>query len=42
MVKDGEFEMDSFCEELQKKARLSANGAVVTESDFNSILTKFG
>jgi AP-1-like factor len=37
-VKDGEFDLDLLCKDLQKKAKCSETGAVVNESDFNKIM----
>lgn len=37
-VKDGEFDLDLLCKDLQKKAKCSETGAVVNESDFNHVL----
>lgn len=37
-VKDGEFDLDLLCKDLQKKAKCSETGAVVNESDFNQIM----
>lgn len=40
-VKDGEFDLDLLCKDLQKKAKCSETGAVVNESDFNSVLQTY-
>lgn len=40
-VKDGEFDLDLLCKDLQKKAKCSETGAVVNESDFNSIMKSY-
>jgi AP-1-like factor len=37
-VKEGEFDLDLLCKDLQKKAKCSETGAVVNESDFNQIM----
>jgi len=37
-VKEGEFDLDLLCKDLQKKAKCSETGAVVNESDFNKIM----
>lgn len=37
-VKEGDFDLDLLCKDLQKKARCSETGAVVNESDFNNVL----
>ena len=41
MVKDGEFDLDLLCKDLQKKAKCSETGAVVNESDFNMIMKSY-
>lgn len=40
-VKEGEFDLDLLCKDLQKKAKCSETGAVVNESDFNKILKTY-
>ncbi|KAG0651781.1 AP-1 transcription factor napA [Hyphodiscus hymeniophilus] len=40
-VKDGEFDLDLLCKDLQKKAKCSETGAVVNESDFNKIMKSY-
>jgi len=40
-VKEGEFDLDSLCKDLQKKAKCSETGAVVNESDFNKIMKSY-
>jgi AP-1-like factor len=40
-VKDGEFDLDVLCKDLQKKAKCSETGAVVNESDFNKIMNSY-
>jgi AP-1-like factor len=40
-VKDGEFDLDLLCKDLQKKAKCSETGAVVNESDFNNIMKSY-
>ncbi|TVY62277.1 AP-1-like transcription factor napA, partial [Lachnellula suecica] len=40
-VKDGEFDLDVLCKDLQKKAKCSETGAVVNESDFNKIMKSY-
>jgi len=40
-VKDGDFDLDLLCKDLQKKAKCSETGAVVNESDFNSIMKSY-
>jgi len=40
-VKDGEFDLDLLCKDLQKKAKCSETGAVVNESDFNRIMKAY-
>jgi len=40
-VKEGEFDLDLLCKDLQKKAKCSETGAVVNESDFNSVLQNY-
>ncbi|KAL3422039.1 bZIP transcription factor (ap-1) [Phlyctema vagabunda] len=37
-VKEGEFDLDNLCKDLQKKAKCSETGAVVNEADFNKIM----
>jgi len=40
-VKEGEFDLDLLCKDLQKKAKCSETGAVVNESDFNQIMNSY-
>jgi AP-1-like transcription factor len=40
-VKEGEFDLDLLCKDLQKKAKCSETGAVVNESDFNHIMNQY-
>ena len=40
-VKEGEFDLDLLCKDLQKKAKCSETGAVVNESDFNKIMSSY-
>lgn len=40
-VKEGEFDLDLLCKDLQKKAKCSETGAVVNESDFNKIMKSY-
>lgn len=40
-VKEGEFDLDLLCKDLQKKAKCSETGAVVNESDFNQIMESY-
>jgi len=40
-VKEGEFDLDGLCKDLQKKAKCSETGAVVNESDFNKIMQTY-
>jgi AP-1-like factor len=40
-VKEGEFDLDLLCKDLQKKAKCSETGAVVNESDFNMIMSSY-
>jgi AP-1-like transcription factor len=40
-VKEGEFNLDVLCKDLQKKAKCSETGAVVDESDFNKIMMSY-
>jgi len=40
-VKEGEFDLDLLCKDLQKKAKCSETGAVVNESDFNKIMNSY-
>ncbi|KAM3079637.1 DNA-binding transcription factor yap1 [Clarireedia jacksonii] len=40
-VKEGEFDLDGLCKDLQKKAKCSETGAVVNESDFNKIMQSY-
>ncbi|KAH8601131.1 transcription factor PAP1-domain-containing protein [Bisporella sp. PMI_857] len=40
-VKEGEFDLDLLCKDLQKKAKCSETGAVVNEDDFNNIMKSY-
>ncbi|KAI9650860.1 DNA-binding transcription factor yap1 [Ciborinia camelliae] len=40
-VREGEFDLDSLCKDLQKKAKCSETGAVVNESDFQNIMKSY-
>ncbi|KAK2627906.1 hypothetical protein QTJ16_002552 [Diplocarpon rosae] len=40
-VKDGEFDLDLLCKDLQKKAKCSEADALVNESDFNKIVKSY-
>lgn len=40
-VKEGEFDLDGLCKDLQKKAKCSETGAVVNESDFHKVLENY-
>lgn len=40
-VKDGDFDLDNLCKDLQKKAKCSETGAVVDESDFQKIMKSY-
>jgi len=40
-VKEGEFDLDLLCKDLQKKAKCSETGAVVNEADFNQIMKAY-
>nr|CAX15423.1 Ap1-like transcription factor [Botrytis cinerea] len=40
-VKEGEFDLDGLCKDLQKKAKCSETGAVVNESDFQKIMKNY-
>ncbi|KAG9243881.1 BAP1, transcription factor bZIP [Calycina marina] len=40
-VKEGGFDLDLLCKDLQKKAKCSETGAVVNESDFNKIMKSY-
>jgi AP-1-like factor len=40
-VKDGDFDLDNLCKDLQKKAKCSETGAVVDESDFQKIMQTY-
>jgi hypothetical protein len=37
-IKEGEFDIDILCKNLQMKAKSSETGAIVSESDFNEIM----
>ncbi|KAH8816154.1 BAP1, transcription factor bZIP [Xylogone sp. PMI_703] len=40
-LKEGEFDLDGLCKDLQKKAKCSETGAVVNESDFHQVLENY-
>ncbi|KAF6813842.1 bZIP transcription factor (ap-1) [Colletotrichum sojae] len=40
-VQSGEFDLDGLCTELQKKAKCSGSGPVVSETDFQSVVNKW-
>ncbi|KAK1755728.1 putative transcription factor pap1 protein [Echria macrotheca] len=40
-VRDGEFDLDGLCSDLQKKAKCSGTGAVVAEQDFKLVMKKY-
>lgn len=40
-VKEGEFDLDNLCKDLQKKAKCSETGAVVNETDFNKLMKSY-
>ena len=40
-MKEGEFDLDLLCKDLQKKAKCSDTGAIVHESDFNMIMKRY-
>nr|XP_036587054.1 bZIP transcription factor (ap-1) [Colletotrichum truncatum]KAF6797784.1 bZIP transcription factor (ap-1) [Colletotrichum truncatum] len=40
-VKSGEFDLDGLCSELQKKAKCSGQGPVVSETDFQTVVNKW-
>ncbi len=40
-VKNGDFDLDGLCSDLQKKAKCSGHGAVVDEKDFKSVMQKY-
>ncbi|QSZ35946.1 hypothetical protein DSL72_007068 [Monilinia vaccinii-corymbosi] len=40
-VKEGDFDLDNLCKDLQKKAKCSETGAVVNESDFHKIMKNY-
>jgi len=40
-VKEGEFDLDLLCKDLQKKAKCSETGAVIHESDFNKVMKTY-
>ncbi|EHK99008.1 putative AP-1-like transcription factor [Glarea lozoyensis 74030] len=40
-VKEGDFDLDNLCKDLQKKAKCSETGAVVDESDFQKIMKSY-
>ncbi|ROT36593.1 PAP1-domain-containing protein [Sodiomyces alkalinus F11] len=40
-VQNGDFDLDSLCSELQKKAKCSGTGSVVSEGDFDTVMKKW-
>ncbi|OLN86158.1 AP-1-like transcription factor 1 [Colletotrichum chlorophyti] len=40
-VQNGEFDLDGLCTELQKKAKCSGQGPVVSETDFQTVVNKW-
>ncbi|TDZ44736.1 AP-1-like transcription factor napA [Colletotrichum sidae] len=40
-VQSGEFDLDGLCSELQKKAKCSGQGPVVSETDFQTVVNKW-
>lgn len=40
-VQAGDLDLDGLCSDLQKKAKCSGAGAVVDESDFKAVMTKY-
>ncbi|EFQ30244.1 transcription factor PAP1 [Colletotrichum graminicola M1.001] len=40
-VQAGEFDLDNLCSELQKKAKCSGQGPVVSETDFQTVVNKW-
>ncbi|KAM0331612.1 hypothetical protein ACHAQA_003291 [Verticillium albo-atrum] len=40
-VQNGEFDLDDLCSELQKKAKCSGQGPVVSETDFQKVVQKW-
>ncbi|CAK7223330.1 DNA-binding transcription factor yap1 [Sporothrix curviconia] len=40
-VKNGDFDLDGLCSDLQKKAKCSGSGAVVDEKDFKFVMDKY-
>jgi len=40
-VQAGEFDLDGLCSELQKKAKCSGQGPVVSETDFQTVVNKW-
>lgn len=40
-VRDGDFDLDGLCSDLQKKAKCSGSGAVVDEKTFKDVMRKY-
>jgi len=40
-IREGEFDLDLLCKDLQKKAKCSETGAVVNEADFNRVVKSY-
>lgn len=40
-VRDGDFDLDGLCADLQKKAKCSGSGAVIDEKDFKHVMGKY-
>lgn len=40
-VQNGDFDLDGLCSDLQKKAKCSGSGAVVDETDFKAVMSKY-
>lgn len=40
-VRDGDFDLDGLCADLQKKAKCSGSGAVIDEKDFKTVMGKY-
>lgn len=40
-VQTGEFDLDSLCSELQKKAKCSGQGPVIPDEDLHSVINKW-
>ena len=40
-VQSGDFDLDGLCSDLQKKAKCSGTGAVVDETDFKKVMSKY-